>query len=88
LVAPPRGIGRAYEDTESLPSPTVKKGMSITNLFRRGVGGSRPNSRDAEDPVVADVSERRLSKSGSIVSGRTGKEKRFQGLRKLFRIKE
>jgi len=31
---------------------------------------------------------RSKSSSGSIVSKRTGKEKRFQGLRKLFRIHE
>jgi hypothetical protein len=108
LVPPARGIGRAYEDTESLPpaSPTVKKRSSFSQLFRRS--SARPTSRDSAtapvEPTVATTTtttvpndvvdgevgghRRTKSVSGSIVSKRTGKEKRFQGLRKLFRIKE
>jgi hypothetical protein len=115
LVPPARGIGRAYEDTESLPpaSPTVKKRSSFSQMFRRS--NARPTSKGSVTaPVVPTIAttttplpaplpatavandidgeagghRRTKSVSGSIVSKRTGKEKRFQGLRKLFRIKE
>ena len=89
LAPPPRGIGRAYEDTESLPpSPGVGKRSSFSQLFKRG------GRKDSLEPVPAAATEvgdghrRSTSSSGTIVSKRTGKEKRFQGLRKLFRIKE
>jgi hypothetical protein len=88
LAAPPRGIGRSYEDTESLPpSPGVRKRSSFSQLFRRG---GRKDSLEAGvvGPTGAVADGRRRSSSGTIVSKRTGKEKRFQGLRKLFRIKE
>jgi len=85
LLPPPRGIGRAYEDTVSLPSPSLKKRSSFSQFFRRG--SLKP---DGDSGAVADEvkKEHRRSESGSIVSKRTGKEKRFQGLRRLFRIKE
>ena len=91
LAPPPRGIGRAYEDTESLPpSPGVRKRSSFSQLFKRG------GRKDSLEPVpatamsdpVGDGHRRSTSGSETIVSKRTGKEKRFQGLRKLFRIKE
>ena len=99
LAPPPRGIGRAYEDTESLPpSPGVRKRSSFSQLFRRGGrtdsldGGGVvvPTGREGSQGstgVVADGHKRSAS-GETIVSKRTGKQKRFQGLRKLFRIKE
>lgn len=86
LLPPTRGIGRTYEDTASLPSPTLKKRSSFSQFFRRG--SLKP---DTDSGAVADEvkNERRRSSSGNIVvSKRTGKEKKFQGLRRLFRIKE
>jgi hypothetical protein len=99
LAPPPRGIGRAYEDTESLPpSPGVRKRSSFSQLFRRGgrtdslegggvVGPTGREGSQGTTGVVADGHKRSAS-GGTIVSKRTGKQKRFQGLRKLFRIKE
>ena len=96
-LAPPRQeVGRAYGDTESLPpaSPTFRKRGSFSHFFARATSrGSdvvpppeiQPGATTTE--VAADGGHGR-SKSGSIISKRTGKEKRFQGLRKLFRIKE
>jgi hypothetical protein len=93
---PSRGIGGAYEDTESLPSPRLRKRSSFSTFFRGGrmsrVGSDVSNTgapgASATDPTTL---HRRVSSSDDvdkIVSKRTGKEKRFPGLRKLFRIKE
>ena len=92
------GLRTGY--TESLPpsSPTVKKRSSFSQLFKRHgrkdskfsipetVGTSAVGTSVAPS-MVTDTGHQR-SKSASIYSKRTGKEKRFQGLRKLFRIKE
>ena len=98
LTPPPRGVGRAYEDTESPPPrPIVSKLSSFPPLFRRGGG-----RKDDLEPMAVVVQgspgtravdgmgehRRSTSESETILSKRTGKEKRFQGLRKLFRIKE
>lgn len=80
LVLPSRGIGRTYEDVESLPSPRLKKKTMISNPFRR--------QETKDENAEADGEEQRKGKRASIVSLRTGKEKRFPGLRRLFRIKE
>jgi hypothetical protein len=83
--------------TESLPaSPTVKKRSSFSQLFKRhGRRDSKVSSisemplEDTTSAMATDAqSGHQRSKSASIFSKRTGKEKRFQGLRKLFRIKE
>jgi hypothetical protein len=76
LPPPRRGIGR--DTTASLPpeSPSVSKRSSFSQLF--GMGRGRKSSLD-----MTGVGERKGS-----VSKRTGKPKRFQGLRKLFRIYE
>ena len=94
LVPPMRGVGRTYADTDSLPSPTLQKRRSFSQFFRRPTsGGSDGKGTEATVPVGVDVdgdvaSGHRRTSSESILSKRTGKEKRFLGLRKLFRIKE
>lgn len=101
LAPPRRGIGRQFGDaTESLPasSPAVHKRTPFSQLFSRttkeGRKGSDVNAIEAPPGSASGEGEGdedggpRRSSSGSIVSKRTGKEKRFQGLRKLFRIKE
>ena len=85
--------------TESLPaSPTVKKRSSFSQLFKRHARRDSKVSSISEMPLGDTASAmapttdaqsgHQRSKSASIFSKRTGKEKRFQGLRKLFRIKE
>jgi len=84
-----RGIGRAYEDTESLPSPRLRKRSSVTNFFwARSRKGSDVRQLDPPETDSSDLGHRRSSSGSKIVSQKTGKEKRFQGLRKLFRITE
>jgi hypothetical protein len=96
LDPPRRGVGKAYGDTESLPpaSPTFRKRGSFSQFIARATSrGSdvvpppevQPGVTTTE--VATDGGHRR-SKSGGVISKRTGNEKRFQGLRKLFKIKE
>ena len=89
LPLPGRGIGHAYEDTESLPSPRLRKRSSITNFFwTRSRKGDDVWQLDPPEVSSGDLGHRRSSSGSNIVSQKTGKEKKFQGLRKLFRIRE
>ena len=98
FILPPRGIDGGFEHTESLPptSPNVlRKRGSFSLVFRHGLRKPPRNEANVAKGVVpgsdreGDVeSGHQRSKSESVYSKRTGKEKRFQGLRKLFRIKE
>jgi hypothetical protein len=96
FVLPVRGIGRTYEDAESLPTPTpiLRKRTSFSQIFRSGRKGSdiapvvpRTDTAATDDSVMMGDGRHRRSKSGSILRKKTSKEKQFQGLRKLFRIK-
>jgi hypothetical protein len=90
-----RGIGRGYEDTE-LPTstPKIRKRNNLAKFFlpvRKGSTSSKILPVEAPATALIDAGDGHgnvKSSSGSIVSKRTGKEKRFQGLRKLFRIHE
>jgi len=89
LSFPGRGIGHGYYETESLPSPRLRKRSSVTNFFwARSRKGSDVSELEPREMSSSDLGHRRSSSESKIVSKKTGKEKRFQGLRKLFRIKE
>jgi hypothetical protein len=89
LMAPRRGIGRDFEDAGSEPpTPSVKKRNSFSQMFRRGI--SRASTRDSTlEPASSGINDMEAAQHrSSIGSKASGKEKRFQGLRKLFRIRE
>lgn len=91
--------GSMYSDTEPSPSsPVARRRASFTQLFRRRPTSSQGEGPPAMVPAMPPVDDgdnanvgkagRRLSKIRDVYSKGTGKEKRFEGLQRLFRIKE
>jgi hypothetical protein len=96
VALPYRGVGRAYVETESARpmSPTLRKQGSFSQFFARATSRGSivvppPIAQSGASTTEVSVDGgHRQSKGGRVYSKRTGEEKRFQGLRKLFRIKE
>ena len=79
---------RRKEPERRVTSQTVATIATVTEPVP--AGPVRTDSMVTETAMGTNVdgSGHQRTRSGSIISKRTGKEKRFQGLRRLFRIKE